>query len=58
MTAPLVPDDLWAVIVPPLPKEPPTPKAGRPRVPDRICPAAILFLAGSGIPWEVPSPAA
>ena len=36
-----VPDDLWAVVEPLLPPEPPKPKGGRPRAPDR----AALELA-------------
>jgi transposase len=53
MAAPLVPDALWAVTAPLLPPEPPKPKGGRPRVPDRACLTGILFVLKSGIPWEM-----
>lgn len=48
----LVPDELWAVIEPLLPPEPPKPKGGRPRIPDRKVLAGILFVLRTGIPWE------
>ena len=53
MATPLVPDELWVVIEPLLPREPPKPKGGRPRVPDRACLAGIIFVLRSGIPWEM-----
>lgn len=53
MAKPLLPDDLWAAIGPELPPEPPKPKGGRPRVPDRACPTGIVFVLRSGIPWEL-----
>src|SRR5215217_7595705 len=53
MSTPLVPDDLWDSVEPLLPKEPPKPKGGRPRVPDRACLAGIVFVLRSGIPWEM-----
>ncbi len=53
MATPLVPDELWAVVEPLLPPEPPKPKGGRPRLPDRGCLAGIIFVLKSGIPWEM-----
>src|ERR671917_2981177 len=53
MAKPLVSDDLWAVVAPLLPPEPPKPQGGRPRVPDRACLTGIIFVLKSGIPWEL-----
>ena len=53
MAKPLVSDELWAIVAPLLPPAPPTPKGGRPRVPDRACLTGIIFLLKSGIPWEL-----
>ena len=50
MSAPLVSDDLWEAIKPLLPKEPPKPKGGRPRVPDRAALAGIIFILRTGTP--------
>ena len=49
----LVPDDLWDAIEPFLPKEPPKPKGGRPRVPDRAALAGIVYVLKTGIPWQM-----
>jgi transposase len=48
----LVPDDLWMIVQPLLPPEPPKPKGGRPRVADRACLTGIIFVLKTGIPWE------
>ena len=48
----LVPDELWAVVGPVLPRHEPSPKGGHPRVPDRACLTGILFVLKTGIPWE------
>jgi transposase len=53
MSKPLVSDDLWAVIEPLLPVEPPKPKGGRPRCDDRAALAGIIFVLRFGIPWEM-----
>jgi transposase len=48
----LVSDDLWAVIAPLLPPEPPKPKGGRPRLDGRNALTGIIFDLKSGIGWE------
>src|SRR6478609_8476852 len=48
----LVPDELWELIEPILPKHEPSPKGGKPRTPDRVCLTGILFVLKTGIPWE------
>lgn len=53
MPAPLVPDSLWSIIEPLLPRPGPRPRGGRPRVPDRAAFTGILFVLRSGIPWEM-----
>ena len=53
MSKPLVSDALWEIIRPLLPPEPPKPKGGRPRVPDRAALTGIIFVLKSGIPWEM-----
>ncbi len=53
MSKPLVSDELWEAIEPLLPGEPPKPKGGRPRIPDRACLTGIVFVLKSGIPWEL-----
>jgi len=53
MSKPLVSDELWKVIKPLLPPEPPKPKGGRPRLSDRVALTGILFVLRSGIPWEM-----
>jgi transposase len=53
MTKPLVSDELWDAIEPLLPPEPPKPKGGRPRLPDRACLTGIVFVLRSDIPWEM-----
>src|SRR5215831_15578184 len=53
MSKTLVPDELWNIVKLLLPEEPPKPKGGRPRVPDRACLTGILFVLKSGIPWTM-----
>ena len=56
MMAFLVPDDLWRAIEPLLPQAVPKPKGGRPRAPDRLALAGIVFVLRTAIPWhEVPA---
>ena len=52
MAKQLVSDDLWAIVEPLLPQEPPKPKGGRPRVSDRAALTGIIFVLKTGIPWE------
>jgi transposase len=53
MAKPLIPDELWKIIEPLLPEEPPKPKGGRPRVANRAVLAGITFVLRTGIPWEM-----
>jgi transposase len=53
MAKELVTDELWEVIEPLLPEEPPKLKGGRPRIDDRAALSSILFVLKSGIPWEM-----
>lgn len=56
MAKKLVSDELWAVIEPLLPAEGPSPKGGRPRLPNRAVLTGILFVLATGIPWEALPP--
>jgi transposase len=49
----LVSDELWAVIAPLLPPEPPKARGGRPRLDDRKVLTGIIFVLKSGIGWEL-----
>ncbi len=49
----LVTNELWEAIEPLLPPEPPKPKGGRPRVPNKAALTGIVFVLKSGIPWEM-----
>ena len=48
----VVSDELWEHIEPLLPPEPPKPKGGRPKIPDRQVLSGILFVLKTGIGWE------
>jgi transposase len=56
MAKALVSDELWALVAPLLPPEPPKPKGGRPRVPDRAALTGIIFVLKTGVPWEMLPP--
>jgi transposase len=49
----LVSAELWAAIAPLVPPEPPQPRGGRPRMPDRAALTGLLVVLISGIPWEL-----
>jgi transposase len=52
MARPLVPDELWKIIEPLLPRHKARPgKRGRPPVDDRACLTGIIFVLQSGLPW-------
>src|ERR687885_2539624 len=53
MAKELVSDELWEIIEPLLPEEPPKPQGGRPRLDDRAALTGIIFVLKSGIPWEM-----
>jgi len=53
MAKELVSDELWEVIEPLLPEEPPKPNGGRPRLDDRAALTGIIFVLKSGVPWEM-----
>ena len=53
MAKELVSDELWEIVEPLLPDEPPKPEGGRPRIDDRAALTGILFVLKSGIPWEM-----
>lgn len=53
MAKPLLPDGLWKIIEPLLPKERSKPKGGRPHVPDRNVLTGIIFVLRTGTPWEL-----
>jgi transposase len=54
MAGPLVSDELWEIIEPLLPPDPPRRirYPGRKRTPNRACLTGILFVLKTGIPWE------
>lgn len=52
MPGQLIPDDVWQLIEPILPKRPPHPKGGRPIIADRDVLTGIIFMLKTGIAWE------
>ena len=53
MAKELLTDELWEIVEPLLPPEPPKPRGGRPRVPNRAVLTGIVFVLKTGIPWEM-----
>ena len=45
-------DELWEAVRPMLPEQRPDPRGGRPRVDDRVCFNAIVFVLFTGIAWR------
>lgn len=52
MAKSLVDDELWSLVEPLLPVEPPKPKGGRPRLDNRAALTGIVFILKTGLPWE------
>lgn len=52
MARTLIPDGLWELIAPLIPKRPKSPKGGRPPVSDRAALTGIVFVLKTGIQWE------
>ena len=48
-----VTDELWEIVEPLLPPEPPKPRGGRPRVQNRAALTGIVFVLKTGMPWEM-----
>ena len=48
-----VSEALWDAIEPLLPEHVPSPKGGRPPVPDRACLEGIIFVLKTGMPWQM-----
>jgi transposase len=45
-------DELWDVVASLVPVHTPDPRGGRPRVDDRVCFGAIVFVLCTGIAWQ------
>src|SRR3954462_8478279 len=52
MAKPLLPDELWELIEPLLPRHPAHPNGGRPFLDDRKVLTGIIFILKTGLPWE------
>jgi transposase len=52
MRTDLLPDALWQEVERLLPPHPPSPKGGRPRVPDRACLTALTYLLREGCTYR------
>ena len=48
-----VSEELWKAIEPLLPEHAPSPKGGRPPVPDRDCLEGIVFVLKTGMAWQM-----
>jgi transposase len=47
-----IPDELWELVAPIFPKPRPTPRGGRPRVPDRVILAGVVYRMRTGCQWK------
>lgn len=47
-----IPDQLWEQIAPFLPEQRPKPRGGRPRVPDRVVLAGVVYRMKTGCQWK------
>jgi transposase len=48
-----VSEALWSAIEPLLPEHTPSPKGGRPPVPDRNCLEGVIFVLKTGMAWQM-----
>ena len=48
-----VSETLWKAIAPLLPVHSPSPKGGRPPIPDRACLEGIIFVLKTGMAWQM-----
>jgi transposase len=48
-----VSEALWTAIAPLLPEHKPSPKGGRPPVPDRACLEGVIFVLKTGMAWQM-----
>jgi transposase len=53
MVSHVMSDALWEAVRPLLPPEPPKPRGGRPRVPDKAALEGIVYVLRSGVPWRM-----
>src|SRR5215213_2598906 len=53
MAKELLTDELWEIVEPLLAAEPPKPRGGRPRLPNRAALTGIVFVLKTGMPWEM-----
>lgn len=52
MAKEILTDEFWGIVEPLIPKPPPRPKGGRPRVSDKAALRGILHVLATGLSWE------